>query len=70
VTLRIASRSYDPMANDEHVAILKKGVAVWNEWCDQNPDINPDLVEADLRVADLEPHPRGPSTCPNRTLFC
>jgi hypothetical protein len=28
-----------PMANDEHVAILKKGVAAWNKWRDENPDI-------------------------------
>ena len=27
------------MANDEHVAILKKGVAAWNAWRDENPDI-------------------------------
>ncbi|MEA5574907.1 hypothetical protein [Anabaena sp. UHCC 0451] len=32
------------MANDEHLAILKQGVKVWNNWkgknleCDNNPD--------------------------------
>jgi len=31
------------MANDEHVAILKKGVAAWNAWRDENPDIRLDL---------------------------
>jgi uncharacterized protein YjbI with pentapeptide repeats len=41
------------MANDEHVAILKKGVAAWNEWRRENPDIRPDLSEADLSEADL-----------------
>jgi uncharacterized protein YjbI with pentapeptide repeats len=42
------------MANDEHVAILKKGVASWNEWRDENPDIrHPDLSGADLSGADL-----------------
>jgi len=25
------------MANDEHVALLKQGVAAWNEWRAQNP---------------------------------
>jgi hypothetical protein len=36
------------MANDEHVAMLKKGVAAWNEWRDKNPAIRPDLSHADL----------------------
>jgi hypothetical protein len=31
------------MANDKHVAILKKGVKAWNKWRDENPDIPPDL---------------------------
>jgi hypothetical protein len=26
-----------PMANDEHVAMLKKGVDAWNKWRDENP---------------------------------
>ena len=34
------------MANEEHVAILKKGVAAWNEWRRENPDIRPNLSEA------------------------
>jgi hypothetical protein len=25
------------MANNEHVALLKKGVAAWNEWRIKNP---------------------------------
>jgi hypothetical protein len=41
------------MANDEHVAILKKGVAAWNKWRDENPDIRPDLSNANLKGADL-----------------
>ena len=41
------------MANDEHVAILKQGVAAWNKWRDENPDIRPDLAQADLRNAYL-----------------
>jgi Pentapeptide repeats (8 copies) len=36
------------MANDEHVAMLRKGVAAWNTWRDENPDIRPDLSEANL----------------------
>jgi hypothetical protein len=31
------------MADDEHVAILKRGVDAWNEWRRENPDIVPDL---------------------------
>ena len=41
------------MANDEHVALLKQGVAAWNAWRDENPDICPDLSEPDLRGANL-----------------
>ena len=41
------------MANDEHVAILKQGVAAWNAWRHENPDIRPDLSEAILGGADL-----------------
>jgi hypothetical protein len=41
------------MANDEHVALLKKGVDAWNEWRDENPDIRPDLSKADLNNARL-----------------
>jgi Pentapeptide repeats (8 copies) len=41
------------MPNDEHVAILKKGVAAWNAWRDKNPEIVPDLSGADLRRARL-----------------
>src|SRR5215831_551105 len=46
------------MANDEHVALLKKGVEAWNAWRDKNPDIRPDLSGAklsrrNLRGADL-----------------
>jgi hypothetical protein len=41
------------MANDEHVALLKKGVKAWNAWRDENPNIRPDLSEAALDGADL-----------------
>jgi uncharacterized protein YjbI with pentapeptide repeats len=41
------------MANDEHVALLKRGVAAWNAWRDENPDIRPDLSDADLQRRDL-----------------
>jgi uncharacterized protein YjbI with pentapeptide repeats len=55
------------MANDEHVAMLGRGAAVWNEWRathDEMPDLSRaglrgldlsgfDLSRADLRGADL-----------------
>jgi hypothetical protein len=42
-----------PLANPEHLAKLKEGVAPWNQWRKQNPGILPDLGAADLRKADL-----------------
>jgi uncharacterized protein YjbI with pentapeptide repeats len=42
------------MANDEHVAMLRKGVDAWNECRRQNvPLVQPDLAEANLIGADL-----------------
>jgi hypothetical protein len=41
------------MANDEHVALLKQGVAAWNAWRDENPSTIPNLSEANLHGADL-----------------
>lgn len=36
------------MANKGHLAILKKGVEFWNKWREENPDVRPDLIGADL----------------------
>jgi hypothetical protein len=41
------------MANEQHVARLKQGVAAWNAWRDENPNILPDLSGADLHGRDL-----------------
>jgi hypothetical protein len=41
------------MANDEHVALLKQGVAAWNAWRRENPDVRPNLSEVYLWGADL-----------------
>jgi uncharacterized protein YjbI with pentapeptide repeats len=41
------------MANEEHVALLKQGVAAWNAWRDKNPNIRPDLSGANLIEANL-----------------
>jgi hypothetical protein len=51
------------MANEEHVALLRKGVNAWNKWRKENPEVLPNLrganlmntslVDANLRGADL-----------------
>lgn len=41
------------MANEEHLAILRQGVAVWNAWRGENPTITPDLSKAELQGYDL-----------------
>jgi hypothetical protein len=41
------------MANDEHVALLKQGVAAWNAWRREHPDIRPNLSGAYLADAHL-----------------
>jgi len=42
------------MANPEHLAKLKEGAESWNQWRKENPELRPDLREADLDGADLE----------------
>jgi hypothetical protein len=41
------------MADEEHVALLKQRVKVWNKWRKENPDIRPNLTRADLVEANL-----------------
>jgi hypothetical protein len=31
------------MANEEHLAILRRRVKVWNAWREENPDVQPGL---------------------------
>jgi uncharacterized protein YjbI with pentapeptide repeats len=40
------------MPNNEHVAVLSRGVAAWNAWRAEN-DETPDLSRAGLRGVDL-----------------
>jgi uncharacterized protein YjbI with pentapeptide repeats len=40
------------MPNDEHVAVLKRGVTTWNAWLGEQT-IKPDLSGASLRGLDL-----------------
>jgi hypothetical protein len=41
------------MANDDHIALLKKGVAAWNAWRGKNPQVRVDLSGVNLRKANL-----------------
>jgi len=41
------------MANQEHMAILKRGVEAWNAWRQDNPALAPDLSGAELAGWDL-----------------
>jgi hypothetical protein len=42
------------MANQEHLAILKQGVDVWNTWREEHPEVWPALREADLSKSNLK----------------
>jgi TIR domain/Pentapeptide repeats (8 copies) len=41
------------MANPEHLAILKQGVKVWNQWRREHPNIRPNLSNAYFVKADF-----------------
>ena len=41
------------MANPEHVKILNQGAGVWNKCREENPDIIPDLKNADRQGINL-----------------
>ncbi len=41
------------MANRQHLSTLKQGVAAWNQWRKENPDVRPELHEAALAGMNL-----------------
>ena len=41
------------MANEEHLAILRQGVEVWNKWRHSGVALSPDLSHGVLRELDL-----------------
>ncbi|MEM8971101.1 MAG: pentapeptide repeat-containing protein [Pseudomonadota bacterium] len=41
------------MADHEHLEVIREGVSAWNSWRDNNPNIIPNLSDADLSDADL-----------------
>ncbi|WP_414755837.1 pentapeptide repeat-containing protein [Anabaena sp. CCY 9910] len=40
------------MANEEHLAILRQGVEVWNEWRQKNSGVKTDLSNINIHVID------------------
>jgi Pentapeptide repeats (8 copies) len=41
------------VANRQHLSMLKQGVAAWNQWRKENPDVRPELHEAALAGMNL-----------------
>jgi len=41
------------MINEKHLALLKQGIEVWNEWRLNNPEIKPELCGADFSNLNL-----------------
>jgi hypothetical protein len=41
------------MANEEHLAILRQGVEVWNEWRERNLEVKPELSSSNFSSANL-----------------
>ncbi|MBW2411080.1 MAG: toll/interleukin-1 receptor domain-containing protein [Deltaproteobacteria bacterium] len=41
------------MANQEHLDIIKQGVALWNQWRKDNAGVEPELAGVDLSGSDL-----------------
>src|SRR5262249_3358496 len=55
---KLAGKETNSMANQQQYDILKQGVAVWNQWRREHPNILPDLsgislIKANLIRADL-----------------
>lgn len=56
------------MANPKHLAMLKKGVAVWNKWKQKDPRVGWGLREADLSETNLRKAKLAGANL-SRTLF-
>jgi hypothetical protein len=41
------------VASEEHLQIIRQGVEIWNERRQKNPELIPDLSEADLEKANF-----------------
>jgi uncharacterized protein YjbI with pentapeptide repeats len=42
------------MPIEEHFNKIKQGVDAWNQWREENPEIVPDLSQADIRGSQLQ----------------
>jgi uncharacterized protein YjbI with pentapeptide repeats len=42
-----------PMANEEHLALLKQGAVIWNRWRREHPEIQPDLCSTKALKVNL-----------------
>jgi hypothetical protein len=40
------------MADEHHLEILMRGVASWNQWREENPDVTPDLSDVSITGDD------------------
>ncbi len=57
------------MANQEHLALLKQGVEVWNKWRKKNPGIRSDLRQAHLYIENENQNLQGDrNMADNRTI--
>jgi hypothetical protein len=43
----------EPVANDEHLALLRQGCGIWNVWRERNPGTRLEFRRADLSETDL-----------------
>jgi hypothetical protein len=44
ISRSLASQEHsDKMANLDHISILQRGIAAWNKWREDHPDVQPDL---------------------------
>src|SRR5574341_388768 len=58
------------MANPEHLEILRQGVKKWNRWRKENPEIVPDLTEANLIKANLTEESVSDGTTETDDVIC
>jgi uncharacterized protein YjbI with pentapeptide repeats len=56
------------MANQEHLAKLRKGARIWNQWRSDNPKVIPDLKKAHLYQAHLSNFNLRDAMMPNAVL--
>jgi Pentapeptide repeats (8 copies) len=52
--LRSPDAQFPSQPNPEHVAILKHGPDIWNQWRKANPTVIPNLAHLDFRLGDLQ----------------